>query len=697
MDNINNNHHLIPTKTYYDSPKNDKRKKRMNFRMENFQYKSFNKKHNKLKNYLKKTFKEKCETKRISNYNSMNMNSNNNLFVNKNNNYNNKKLNQLKTKHIFSHQKSNPLMKIKKTKYLSQSHVSTNLNNEDNLNIISKNNLDFNKSYLQSFIFTKNNNLEKDYLNNSFFLKRVKEKESEKKINKSKSLEIKEKKNNNINNDLYLRIKELKNENDILIKKIEEKEKLLLENKYNYTNEKHIFDKKIIEYNQQIINMTKEIKDLKNNNSLLNSKISNLNKEKNNLKNEINFKNTEYRELMSKKLEINNLLQKAKEKNDKNYNEIKKITKENNELKNRILNYIKTIDDYKQKNDNFQYRFDEYERKINSLSYDNNKILNELENKNINIIDLKNKINNIKSKNTITNKKEKNNEYKISSEIILQYINYKNYICQTETKNNKHNNALINPNNYYLIISYSLNNLKWYLFKKKIKINDNNDINKSLDNIFQNNDYSKYIWVSSDNIDNINEFKYSKDYKSIKNSSNKKDNEKNNNSSINTNNKQTKKLIKSNTENGLIGLSFINQDEKEVSNFLDDYCFEDILNDLGDNGFYKNAKNYNIYNIQNNNNKIYFNTPKKYYPNNINNYSKNSNGNIIYKKGNIKKYQKNINLKQTIDILLNQINPNSNFRNTFSSILKQLGCNDDDIFKLIENYNIDDKTSFKEK
>ena len=96
----------------------------------------------------------------------MDMNSNNNLFVNKNNNYNNKKLNQSKTKHIFSHQKSNPLMKIKKTKYLSQSHVSTNLNNEDNINIISKNNLDFNKSYLQSFIFTKNNNLEKDYINN---------------------------------------------------------------------------------------------------------------------------------------------------------------------------------------------------------------------------------------------------------------------------------------------------------------------------------------------------------------------------------------------------------------------------------------------------------------------------------------------------------------------------------------------------
>ena len=63
--NNNNNHLIIPTKTYYGSPRKEQMKKRINYKFENFQYKSFNKKNGKLKNYLKKTFKEKCESKRI--------------------------------------------------------------------------------------------------------------------------------------------------------------------------------------------------------------------------------------------------------------------------------------------------------------------------------------------------------------------------------------------------------------------------------------------------------------------------------------------------------------------------------------------------------------------------------------------------------------------------------------------------------
>jgi hypothetical protein len=138
-----------------------------------------------------------------------------------------------------------------------------------------------------------------------------------------------------------------------------------------------------------------------------------------------------------------------------------------------------------------------------------------------------------------------------------------------------------------------------------------------------------------------------------------------------------KKLLKSNTENGLIGLSFINKDEKEGSNFLDDNCFEDILKDLGDTE--NNTNNYNIYNIHNNNNKIYFNTPKRYYPNNINNYFKNN-------KDSYKKNKKS-NLKETIDVLLTQISPNSKAIRAFKSILSELGCFDDEILSLFGNYN----------
>ena len=752
----NNNHLIIPTKTYYGSPRKEQMKKIINYKFENFQYKSFNKKNGKLKNYLKKAFKEKCESKRIKNYNSMN-NNNNNLYVNKNSYNNNKKT---KSKNIFSHQKSNPLLKIKKSKYLSQSQVSTKITNVENINIISKDILDFNKSCLQSFIFTKKNNKEKDSINNSFLIKRENEKVTEKRINLAKSLDLEEKENYNLklnnkkNNDikeledLKLKIKELNEKNEELNIEIKEKEKIITDKKENYEKEKNRYEKIIKEKSQQNNNLMKEIKDLKSNNILLSNKIAILNKEKNNYKNEINYKNNEYRELMLKKMELNNILQKIKEKNDKNNNEIKKLTKENNEIKNRIINYIKTIDEYKQKNDSYKYKLEELENKINSLSNNNYELANELENKNKNIIELNNKFNDIKNNNNIIDNKyiknrekllenknidnfciipkenninknkknkknKKNNKYKDDLEISLENKNNKNYVCQTEIKKNSKYNQLITPNNYNLIISYSINNdLKWYLFKSKSKNNDIN--NNTLDNIPQK-EYNKYIWISSEDIDNIQDFINDSGYKSINNTPIKSIKKEKNTSNININNniiklinsqgnisnkdskKQNKKLIKSNTENGLIGISIIDKDEKEVSNFLEDYCFEDILNDLGDNDYYnRNAKNYNIYNIQNNNNKIYFNTPKKYYPNNINNYNRSNNGNIIYKKESIKKVQKN-NLKQTIGILLNQINPNSSFMNTFSSILKQLGCSDDDIFKLIENYNSTNKDSCSDK
>ncbi len=52
----------------------------------------------------------------------------------------------------------------------------------------------------------------------------------------------------------------------------------------------------------------------------------------------------------------------------------------------------------------------------------------------------------------------------------------------------------------------------------------------------------------------------------------------------------------------------------------------------------------------------------------------------------MKKNKKN-NLKENIDTLLTQITPTSNAINSLTSILKQLGCLDNDIYKLIGNYN----------
>ena len=42
-------------------------------------------------------------------------------------------------------------------------------------------------------------------------------------------------------------------------------------------------------------------------------------------------------------------------------------------------------------------------------------------------------------------------------------------------------------------------------------------------------------------------------------------------------------------------------------------------------------------------------------------------------------------LKDSIDSLMNQIKPNKNAKGTIGIILKQLGCSDDDIKKLLES------------
>ena len=735
--NIANNQLIIPTKTYYGSPKNDLGKKTMNYRMENFQYKSFNKRHEKLKNYLKKTFKEKCESKRLANYNE----------INKTTNLGSKKMNKSKSKNVFSHQKSNSLMKASKNKYLSQSQTSSNLGYAVKDKIISKNNIDFKQPCLHSFIYNRKNSIENERKNNSLFTKREDDKNNIEIDVKENTEEIKEKENideeinNNIKelkntliskiqdlekekNDMNLKIQELNKQNEQLIKTINDKENIIKNYIESNINEKDKYDKIVNNHNRQICDFIKEIKDLKTNNNMLNNKVINLNKEKNNLKNEIHFKNGEYLDLMAKKKEISNMLLKSREKNEKSNNEVKKLMKENNELKNRVNNFIRNIDDYKQKNDNFQLKIEDYKNEIMSLYKANGDLLIDLESK-------KNIINELSSKIDILNNdkkyleieqndkrnesetdnnndlfeeksKEKNiksciNKFQIIQENNFEYIKNeqnKNYVYKTEIKRYKKSKTIIPSDDYSLIKTFIINNnLRWYLFKRKSKIKDKNN---SFDDISQN-EYKKYKWVSNNSIDNINDFKNTSIQKSAHNSSNKKDTNivyRNNNfiKLLNDNkefNKQNKKLIKSNTENGLIGLSFINQDEREISNFLDDYGFEDILNDLGDTEFNNNTKNYNIYNIHNNNNKIYFNTPKKYYPNNINNYSKNNKTHMIYKKENVKKIQKS-KLIKTIDVLLKQIQPNSKIMKNFSSMLKQLGCLDKDIFELIGNYNCSD-------
>ena len=132
-------------------------------------------------------------------------------------------------------------------------------------------------------------------------------------------------------------------------------------------------------------------------------------------------------------------------------------------------------------------------------------------------------------------------------------------------------------------------------------------------------------------------------------------------------------ILKYKTELNVMDISNI-KDEIDDSLLTDDKCFEDLLEDLDTNinnyNIPNNSNNVNnIYNIHNNNNnmKIYLGS------------SKNNHSNKNYKNLNI--------LKDSIDSLMSQIKPSYNARSTIGVILKQLGCSDDEIIKLMEHNN----------
>ena len=118
-----------------------------------------------------------------------------------------------------------------------------------------------------------------------------------------------------------------------------------------------------------------------------------------------------------------------------------------------------------------------------------------------------------------------------------------------------------------------------------------------------------------------------------------------------------------NEKNDEVGLSFIDND-LESSKFLDDKCFEDILSTLDK----KDPEKKNESNMTSKSKKI-------------NNSKSNESGNNKIRESFFNKH-----LKDSINLLMNQVNMNQNARSTLSSILIQLGCSDEDIYKLMGNY-----------
>ena len=123
-----------------------------------------------------------------------------------------------------------------------------------------------------------------------------------------------------------------------------------------------------------------------------------------------------------------------------------------------------------------------------------------------------------------------------------------------------------------------------------------------------------------------------------------------------------------NERNDDVGLSFIDND-LEGSKFLDDKGFEDIFSNLD---IKKEIDKKNDLNLTNKTKKI---------NNSINNESEKIGENNKLREINI-----NNRLKESINLLMNQVNMDQNARSTFSSILMQLGCSDDDIYRIMGNY-----------
>ena len=179
----------------------------------------------------------------------------------------------------------------------------------------------------------------------------------------------------------------------------------------------------------------------------------------------------------------------------------------------------------------------------------------------------------------------------------------------------------------------------------------------------------------------------------------------------NENKNLSKRLLSYSSRKNYIGLSFIEDDD---NNSYEDKCLEEILDELdnndinenkyfyGDNynDIYNNNANYNnnyyhknknteynncysgpIRNVKSFKEKMYYNTTNKFYP-------------VDVRKGSFKKNVNEIknkeisipHLKSSIDSLMAQIEPSQSAKAMFANILGQLGCSDDDIYKLIGNY-----------
>lgn len=463
-----------------------------------------------------------------------------------------------------------------------------------------------------------------------------------------------------LNSDLDQNEKDIKNLN----KKIRDKEKNIqdLENKYEKEVKKSCkLEKKIMEMEskEEEGNMTEY--ESKKRKLIPNKYIKTNNNNNNNNNSEIENVQKKFRFLYRTMENFHH----NKSRNSSNAN-ISRTSTEYNNNTNVVMNEInnnnnkaKTIYAFTQNDD-----INRGKSKL-SRNYSNNNILNDK---------------NVKNNNEFLDDKAENSS---------------NTCCNIDISTDT--NIKLTPENYSFIKFYQLNSkLKWCLFKKNTKKHSNifsqnkssyrrysvgNEISTNLSNSdFDSSNFSDFIWLpykTSKDFIEFGDLSSLNDYSDIKGEDDlsecksiikkleiklsEKEKEYNKLDSIFVKLIQENKSYKTSVDNlkkenlnlnnaiskyksdlkndkNFIGVSFID-DDPESSKFIDDKCCEELLSGL-EKGKNKTKKT-------------------NYYSNN---------------------------LKNCIDMLMTKVVPSENIRSLLASILRQLGCSDEDIYKLIGNY-----------
>ena len=297
-------------------------------------------------------------------------------------------------------------------------------------------------------------------------------------------------------------INDISDINDINRKIIEEKEEIItllkneinsLNNKISKSKNKDVINKQIpeninhINNNIYIINQYKEkVKKLKEENSNLKSKYNQISKENKSLSKEIeslsniNKTNELLKEEQEQKIKELNVIINENLNNEDNNNKIIDIKEnkekiellinENQELKNEIEelkeNQINTSS--KDKENDFKELINDYEAKIKLYTEKNDYYKQNIDNLKIENSIINQEFENVKNENNKLHKLMKEHNIKINDD---EYI----------------------PNNYDIIADKSIGNLSWFLLRQKLG---------------DKNNYSDYIWVEKNNINNLEEFNY---------------------------------------------------------------------------------------------------------------------------------------------------------------------------------------------